>query len=533
MKRRIAIFFAYAALFCLGYLALGIVVFYTQPQVRMLPDFIEQALPPNERLKAVSGGLAAMEFEVLHSENQDTTTILFDRFYNDSCGIFCFRGNAQRTAASRGVLAGRPDTIVLDWEFVTDYDNRLTEYGVWGGGSGWTGQPLIIQWPDKLKRKLYGLEDVFKGQRGFTEVLIGSLSGNIYFLDLKTGLPTRPYLSINNPIKGTISADPRLNGLLYVGQGIPNGDRFGSYVFNMFTGEEVFHRSGLDPEAYRLWGAFDSNPLIDPKTGYWFHPAENGMIYKTKVSPSGKIGEAVKLRYKVAGRPQLGLEASMGAWKNLGYFADNGGNLVCVDLTTMRPVWLADNHDDTDASMVVDVDKQNNPFLYVGNEVDLQGPNGHAYLRKIDGLTGKELWSVSRECSGTTIGGKVNSGGVLATMLVGKYKASDLVYGIFSRTGATMKGEFVALEKSTGKERFSIQMDAYSWASPVDLYDEEGNCYVFFTDVYGGIYLIDGVTGEMICHYKFPAVFESSPVAWNNRIIVGARGKKIYSFIVR
>jgi outer membrane protein assembly factor BamB len=106
------------------------------------------------------------------------------------------------------------------------------------------------------------------------------------------------------------------------------------------------------------------------------------------------------------------------------------------------------------------------------------------------------------------------------------------VYGIFSRVNGTMKGEFVAIDKHTGKEKFTIPMNAYSWASPIDVYDTKGNCYIFFTDVYGTIYLIDGVTGRMIHKEKTPYIFESSPVAWNNRIVVGTRGRTILSFLI-
>jgi hypothetical protein len=530
MKRFLILFFSYAAVFCVGYLTVGIIVFYTKPEVKMLPKFIEEILPAPKPGKAERSGLETLDYELLHPQNHDTLTeIIFDTVYGDPNSIFCFRGNAQRSSPTRGFLKKKPQRVVFDWEFETAYDSRMTEFGVWGGGSGWTGQPLVIQWPDSLRKKLFGISETQASNRNLKEVIVGSLSGNIYFLDLLTGRPTRPHLSIGNPIKGTVSADPRMNGLLYAGQGIPNGDRFGAYVFDMFTGREIYHRNGLDPEAKRLWGAFDSNSLIDPKTGYWFHPAENGLIYKALVK--GMVGAPAKYRYSSTTHRGQGLEASMGAWKNLGFFADNGGNLFCLDLMHMRPYWIIDNYDDTDASLVVDAEN-GRPFLYTGNEVDKQGVSGKAYVRKIDAYTGKEMWSVSRICAGTKVGGKTNSGGVLATVLPGKRKASHLVYAIFSRVNNSMEGEFVGIGKKTGEVYFSIPMSAYSWASPIDLYDEDGNCYVFFTDVYGGIYLIDGFSGKMIFYKQFPAVFESSPVAIGNRIVVGSRGKKIYSFLV-
>lgn len=520
-------------LFITGYLVVGILAFYYAPRLKMLPGFIEVVLPEREPVYPEVQSLAGINYRLIDPENHDSTAVIFfDNNYSDTNGIFCFRGDAQRNHPTRGILRKRPVSLRLDWEFQTAYDSRQTKFGTWGGGSGWTGQPLLVKWPERARGRLKGLEPEFVADNQFTEVIVGSLCGNIYFLHFETGTATRPHLSIHNPIKGTVSVDPRMNGLLYVGQGISNGDRFGTYVFNMFKGREVLFRNGLDADARRLWGAFDSNSLVEPVSGYWFHPAENGQIYKTHVAADGLISEPVKFNYAVSGRPDYGLEASFGAFKNLGFFGDNAGNIFCLNLMTMRPVWLLDNYDDTDASMVIDCDEKGKPFLYVGNEVDKQGPVGSAHIRRIDALSGKEVWSVSRSCDGSNVSGKVNSGGVLATVLSGKQKAKNLVYGIFSRVNGTMKGEFVAIDKRTGRERFSIPMDAYSWASPIDLYDKEGNCYIFFTDVYGGVYLIDGMSGAVIVKERMDAVFESSPVAWGNRIVVGTRGNRIFSFVV-
>jgi len=533
VKRFLILFLSYSLVFVVGYLVVGILAFYYKPELKMLPEFVEAVLPEPEPVYPDVQSLDGMEYRLVDAENQDTTIrVLFDDHYSDSNGIFCFRGNAQRNNPVRGVLEKRPTALKEDWSFTTATDSRVTKFGVWGGGSGWTGQPLAVKWPESARKQLHGLEPEFTVDNDFTEIIVGSLCGNIYFLDLETGKATRPHVSIHNPIKGTVSVDPRMNGLLYVGQGIPNGDRFGAYVFNMFTGLEILYRPGMDPDSRRLWGAFDSNSLIDPVSGYWFHPAENGQIYKTLVGKNGAISKPAKFNYSVAVHPHLGLEASFGAFKNLGFFGDNGGNVFCLNLMTMRPVWLIDNYDDTDASMVIECDEKNRPFLYIGNEVDKQGALGKAYIRKIDAMTGKEVWSVSRNCNGSDVNGRANSGGVLSTVLPGKNKAKNLVYGIFSRTNGQMGGEFVAIDKQTGKEQFKISMSAYSWASPIALYDREGNCFVFFTDVYGGIYLIDGLTGQVIVKQKMDIVFESSPIAWGNRIVVGARGNKILSFIL-
>ncbi|MGI6319740.1 MAG: hypothetical protein ACOXZK_01965 [Bacteroidales bacterium] len=67
----------------------------------------------------------------------------FSKYYSrDTASIFCFRGNAQRNSPTRGLISGRPTDIEEIWTFATGYDTTTTEYGTWGGGSGWTGQPL-------------------------------------------------------------------------------------------------------------------------------------------------------------------------------------------------------------------------------------------------------------------------------------------------------------------------------------------------------------------------------------------------------
>jgi hypothetical protein len=52
-----------------------------------------------------------------------------------------------------------------------------------------------------------------------TEVIYPTMDGNIYFLDLETGNPTRDPINTGIIQKGTSCLDPRGYPLLYVGQG--------------------------------------------------------------------------------------------------------------------------------------------------------------------------------------------------------------------------------------------------------------------------------------------------------------------------
>jgi outer membrane protein assembly factor BamB len=116
--------------------------------------------------------------------------------------------------------------------------------------------------------------------------------------------------------------------------------------------------------------------------------------------------------------------------------------------------------------------------------------------------------------------------------LLGKKQAANIVYTIFSRTTVNGAGELVALNKETGAVLFKVPFKQYSWVSPIALYDKNGYPTLFVPTVGGVIYLIDGMNGSVLYSENFGCTFESSPIAWGNRIIQPARGNKIFSFIL-
>jgi len=239
----------------------------------------------------------------------------------------------------------------------------------------------------------------------------------------------------------------------------------------------------------------------------------------------------LKFKYLKNGKPHQGIESSFGAYRNLGYFSDNNGNVFCLDLSKMIPVWYFDNLDDSDASIVVDIEN-NKPFLFLGNEVDKQGSVGSSFFRKVDGLTGKEIWNIRRTCTGTNNGSLSNNGGILSTCLIGKKKAKDLVITVYSRVGNKLGGEIVAINKKTGAELYKIEMPYYSWSSPVDLYDEHGNMYFVLGDVSGLFSIYEGKTGKKIDSIQLEGAVESSPIAVDNKVIIGTRGGFIYCLTI-
>ena len=77
----------------------------------------------------------------------------FDNQYDSIDGILTFRGAPTRETPFAGKITGTPSVVTVDWEFNTG--SGVTSR--WGGGSGWTGQPLYVNWTEeqaaRIKRK--------------------------------------------------------------------------------------------------------------------------------------------------------------------------------------------------------------------------------------------------------------------------------------------------------------------------------------------------------------------------------------------
>jgi hypothetical protein len=464
---------------------------------------------------------------------QNTQT--FPDIYSSISGVLTFRGNHLRDTASYGYVKGNPKQLVKHWVFQTGVSPR------WGGGAGWTGQPAIIKWPNEVKA-IMNLNEAYKKNEQFVEVIYASLDGKVYFLDLETGQQTRPPIDIQNPIKGSVSLDPRGYPLLYVGQGIPQtgNDKIGFRIYSLIDGKLLHFIKGRDAYAYKGWGAFDGAALINRNTDTLFLGGENGLFYSMKLNTKFDVNkktislkpETLKYRYKLSSKDHQGIENSVAAYKNMVYFTDNGGTLQGMDLTKMKPVWATGMTDDSDATIVLD--QQNGvPFLFTGTEVDKQGSKGNSLLRKVHGLTGKVMWK--KEIPALSILGEnpVN-GGLLATPVLGKQEISNQIIFTIARYKTLSGGLMISLDKETGKEIWRREMTNYAWSSPVAIYDQKGRSYLIQCDSAGRIYLIRGKTGELIQSVNtFGANIEASPAIYNDTIVIANRGGKIFTLKIK
>ena len=227
------------------------------------------------------------------------------------------------------------------------------------------------------------------------------------------------------------------------------------------------------------------------------------------------------------------MESSAVAWKGYLYIVDNCADLLCIDLNTLEIIWMQDMKDDSNATPVLDiVEEDQTAYLYVAPSLHFtrdKNSEGEVPIMKVNAATGEVIWQREYLCS--TVDGV--SGGVQATALVGQNNLSDLVYFVIARTGGKDKGKIVALDKETGSEVWYCDMEHYSWSSPIALYDAEGNGYVILCDSDGNMFLLDGLTGECYSSVNLGNNIEASPAAFENTIVVGTRGQRIYGITVK
>ena len=468
--------------------------------------------------------------------------------YQQVPGILTFRGNNFRNAATWGFSEISEQKLSPIWEF-NGIGGRLSSAKTFSwSGTGWTGQPLIIQW-DKEVRQFMNLYEQKKDKDGLIEVIIAAMDGNVYFFDLEDGEKTRDSIFLGASVKGTPAVDPRGFPLLYTGHGDLNSSdgKFGFQIHSLINGELLYYQSCRDSRAFRPgWGACDSSPIISGESDMLIYPSENGMIYTLKLNTefdqtTGTISinpESINLSYRLrdSGFDGIGIESSISFYNQYGYFCDNGGKLVCIDLNSMKLIWVRQLPDDSDVTPVLS-EENGNAYLYIGTEVDWQREDvldykGEAYAYKISAMTGEIVWQNQYSCATHNGRNRIDdiNGGLLATPVSGKNKIDHLIIYSYCMTEGLYSGNaVVAYDKQTGQEVWQYTMPNYSWSSPVDLYDDAGNGYIIIADSGGSLHLIDGMNGSKLDILDTgPRNFESSPSVFGNTLVIGSRSGSVH-----
>lgn len=468
--------------------------------------------------------------------------------YSDQDGLLTFGGNHYRNTFAVGTVSVQDKVMKRSWE------QAVGATGSWGG-TGWTGQPLIIQWSDEI-RPFLGIADSFKEKEGFTEVIYPAMDGRIYFFELETGNKTRTPIDVGVVMKSTPCLDPRGWPLLYVGQSIQQTNPGGKnvafvFAYSLIDNSELTRFGGFDYFSDRNWQAYDGSPLISNDT--LIYGGENGVLYTVKLNTefdksAGKVSvdpeRLVKYSYKgtgystkdAEGSRWLGIESSVSCFEHYVYFTDNGGRLQCVDLNTMELKFVQDVNEDADATVVIDEYAAKDTIcLYTASQVKnatVNGKYGYSFHRCFDGLTGALLWEQKWIAS---TGESNASGGTIATPQVGKGNVAGLVF--YSMNSAALNsvcsdgndyslgGKIIAYNKLTGDVMWSVEQTAGFWSTPVLVYDENNKGYLIQCDQIGKVKMFDAISGNELASVDLGSRIDSTPAVYGQYLVVGTRGK--------
>lgn len=503
-----------------------------------LPDFKPHSVDGTEPERLISSTAIMVDGEVVEQYESDYE-INFDmpERYTELEGIVTFRGDNFRTGAAYGTAAVSSKTLTKAWSKSTS--GLSDSDGIYWSGSGWTGQPLIVKWPEATRKNISAMYDWAREKEGLVEVIYATLDGHVYFYELTSGEYTRDPLNLGLNYKGAGALDPRGYPILYVGSGVDSvNGRSRVKVVNLIDNSVMFEFGHNETFANRGWHMFDSSPLVSAETDQLIYPGENGILYiihlNTKYNEqTGELSvdpdNIVKWKYngtRSGSRYWLGVESSAAIINNYIFLADNGGNLMCLDLNTLELVWVQDVLDDTNCSPVVDVE-DGHPYIYISTSFHY-GWRSYSTaaipIFKIDAETGEIVWRTDYTCY--TV--QDLSGGVQGTIAVGKNKLSDMIFVPIARTPGASSGTLAALKKDTGEVVWEKETSMYSWSSPVDFYDADGNGYLLYCNSGFNMFLIDGKTGEQLDYMNLGGNIEASPAMYGNYAVVGTRAMRTY-----
>lgn len=503
-----------------------------------LPDFKPHSVDGTEPERLISSTAIMVDGEVVEEYESDYE-INFDlpERYTELEGIVTFRGDNFRSGAAYGTAAVSSKTLTKVWSKST---SGLSDTdGTYWSGSGWTGQPLVVKWPEATRKNISAMYDWAREKEGLVEVIYATLDGHVYFYELTSGEYTRDPLNLGFNYKGAGALDPRGYPILYVGSGVDSvNGRSRVKVVNLIDNSVMFEFGHNETFANHGWHMFDSSPLVSAETDQLIYPGENGILYiihlNTKYNEqTGELSvdpdNIVKWKYngvRSGSRYWLGVESSAAIINNYIFLADNGGNLMCLDLNTLKLVWVQDVLDDTNCSPVVDIE-DGHPYIYISTSFHY-GWRSYSTaaipIFKIDAETGEIVWRTDYTCY--TV--QDLSGGVQGTIAVGKNKLSDMIFVPVARTPGASSGTLAALKKDTGEVVWEKETSMYSWSSPVDFYDADGNGYLLYCNSGFNMFLIDGKTGEQLDYMNLGGNIEASPAMYGNYAVVGTRAMRTY-----
>lgn len=497
-----------------------------------------------ENIRLIKGGEAIISdgaFSYMRKEPVDFTKELVTGTVE---GIFTFRGNYHRTLTSYGTAEIEKEKFSeAFWSYDTGKLLKSSGQSYWSG-NGWTGQPLIISWPEETK-EIMNLYPEKKEKENFTEVIYSGMDGYIHFLDLEDGSESRPAIHVGMVFKGTASLHPSGIPMLVLGSGDAQTGLYGenvsprAYIYSLIDGSKLYEFGYNDEMAHRTFHAYDSSPVIDTATDTLFYPGENGVLYTVKLNTEydAKAGTLSVSPKHVADYTYTttrateeaftwGMENSAVVNENYLYVGDNGGVFYCLNLNTMSMVWAQDVYGDVNSSPIFSKEENGN-FIYVATTLTEalldEHSMGEVAIYKLNAANGSIVWKKPFACH--NVDGV--EGGILATGVLGQGAIEGQIIYSVSRTPGLSGGYLVSLDTKTGEQVWLTELVNYAWSSTVTMYSQIGAAYLVQCCSDGTVLLLNAANGTVLDSVSFETTLEATPAVFGNTVVFGTRDERI------
>ncbi|MHC1787007.1 MAG: PQQ-binding-like beta-propeller repeat protein [Christensenellales bacterium] len=456
-------------------------------------------------------------------------------YVNYDGGVFTFRNDSFRANAAFGMAEMPLKQLSVLWQ--APLGSLRTADGTLSG-LGWTGQPAIVKWAKDL-RPMMNLAPEKKEVTALKEVIVAAQDGKVYFFDLNDGAATRQPINVGYPLRGSVAVDTAGQPLIAFGQAASKmpgkTGPIGYYFYSLIDQKELYFLNGRQTKTqsqYSTNGAFDGSGLFDHTTSSLVIAGENGLLYTLALNTkfdyldTKTLSVSPEITYlKSKGQQDnmtVTMEASVAMYGQYAYTADRQGLLRCVDTDTMTTAWAFDAGDNTDATPALGFDADGSLGLYTGTTVFTRSKKaGNALIRRLDALTGAEVWQVAVPASYD----QSERGGVKASPVVGEKGISDLVIFTVNATGEGETATILALDRATGAEVWRHELDNRSISSPVAVYTPSGEAFLIQADEKGILTLLEGRTGTLLHTLDLGGGIEASPAVYNDVLVIGTNTK--------